>query len=1269
MSSKSDFTLPESVMPYVNEIAERLASGHAAVMIGAGFSRNAVKVVPSAPDFPTWHDLSDCLYEKLHGCKPTDATHHYLSPLKLADEVRAAFGSPVLDQLVRAEIPDEQHEPSELHVEILKLPWTDVFTVNYDTLLERASKKVAERRYDLVLCEQDLVVTSQPRIVKLHGSLPSTRPFVLSEEDYRRYSQEQAPFVNTVQQALLENTLCLIGFSGEDPNFQQWLGWVRDNLGPNSPYVYLVGILSLTAAQRQLLQMRNVIPVDLGCGSSGDNDHTAALSAFFRHLRNAVQTTKEAVTWPDPRQMWTKRTGSVEELTSKWRNQRLAYPNWVVPPDKSREDLYYQLLVEQFGTAFLSAESPVPASSSDLELLYELNWVLQHALLPIFNHLIPAYRRILQRYNPFPMVLDSQPAVVTPEFPGDEQLHWSELSTKWIDLSIAVLRWCREEGQDDDWRSADGILDKVQQHLSPQQLAFWHHERCLKALFEFDVPLLKQRLNAWPKNNSLPFAEVKRAALMAEIGQLPEAQLILEEALASIRVSQHLVPVTSDYGLVSQEAHAMFLLHQVYACRQFSERQPQRRAASQHSFRDRWIELKRFQCDPWKELELFEARLQSRTPNRPLAQRRRTFDIGRISETFSLGSADDKPRCGYEFLRWCEEAAVPSCLRRLDIAQKQTKLSATAIGQYSWYWAVTSILRTGQSETADSALPRSGLVVYSSVAIDEWVTRLLALFERLRPQLYQGDQGQPTDLSLRAVRLVPEILSRLCTKCSEKQREMIFRFLMGLYENPIIYEGAANLTTRLLGSFSEAELVAHMPTLVNACVFTSDNALLKEAYVEPFLCLASRRGPLQQSTRPAFEAEAIAKLLDLAESGTDAQRFRACLRLACLYDWGLLGPDRTNRFATALWSRRDADGFPADTKFGRSSFLGLPAPRGTNAVDLFREYVQKAQIPGTLPVLYQFAVDGVTVEITRGDIPLCGDILRATKRSGGHGHVDWTVAEAVSLFGKLLSWWNTGKEYLRRPSVEEPFDIRREFLARYANLVRMLASVVGPRLIGCSDENLLGALRQLLGELDEYGVSGLQAWAGCAPALPDTTRSVAERVRRNLSSSDRDRVEDAVEAAMILLSAEAEAPAPGNAALGCLVTQQVLWRRELALDHILGRMALLTRDSPRCLTSEMMSDLLLGLEGLLVDSDPRDAKLSEDECATRLGYRRNAAALASGLYVHCVQAGEQMPEVLLRWQKVCLDPEEFAEIRTAWSSGSSANAAPRTTPPEPSLED
>src|SRR5207237_1383627 len=101
-------------------------------------------------------------------------------------------------------VPDHAWEPGPSHRGLLDLPWTDVLTTNYDTLLERAASGVNTRAYEPVLTFGDIARATAPRIIKLHGTVPRG-PFILAEEDYRRYPAEHAPLVNLARQIFLEN--------------------------------------------------------------------------------------------------------------------------------------------------------------------------------------------------------------------------------------------------------------------------------------------------------------------------------------------------------------------------------------------------------------------------------------------------------------------------------------------------------------------------------------------------------------------------------------------------------------------------------------------------------------------------------------------------------------------------------------------------------------------------------------------------------------------------------------------------------------------------------------------------------------------------------------------------------------------------------------------------------------------------------------------------------------------------------------------------------
>jgi hypothetical protein len=244
----------------------RWPHSRAALMVGAGVSLNADRNPGATQNFPLWFDLAKAMFELLHP-RTTESQTEYenkfkgLNPTRIASEFEAAFGAPRLNQLLKTKIPDGQFRPGAVHQLMLELPWRDVFTVNYDTLLERT--ETPGRPYQLVTMPSELLHASSPRIIKLHGSFPSQSPFIITEEDFRSYPNNFAPFVNTVQQSLLENTFVLLGFSGDDPNFLAWSGWIRDELGSAHAPIYLVGALNLTDPQRALLARRDIIPIDL----------------------------------------------------------------------------------------------------------------------------------------------------------------------------------------------------------------------------------------------------------------------------------------------------------------------------------------------------------------------------------------------------------------------------------------------------------------------------------------------------------------------------------------------------------------------------------------------------------------------------------------------------------------------------------------------------------------------------------------------------------------------------------------------------------------------------------------------------------------------------------------------------------------------------------------------------------------------------------------------------------------------------------------------
>lgn len=366
------------------------------------------------------------------------------------------------------EIPTCKHYiPDDLHIRLLRLPWRDIFTTNWDTLLERTRSFVADRAYGVVRTHNEIASAPKPRIVKLHGSFPAHTPFILTEEDYRTYPNRFAPFVNTVQQSIMETVFCLIGFSGDDPNFLSWSGWVRDNLRESAPKIYLAGWLDLSPHRRRMLEDRNVVPIDVA-------NHPQA-SKWPEHLRYryanewVIHTLEygqpyETTNWPSPPDLprlpvpsilqpvedvtidapvdehtvnfrpldKDPLTKEVRNIVQIWEHNRRIYPGWIfLPPNKH---LLLTQSLNECESAILKACSTFPVLER-LSALKELVWRREILLHPISKQLEKVIQTTLNEIDCQNRKIDGV---------DNQAVSWANVRESWRDLALALLTAARQ---------------------------------------------------------------------------------------------------------------------------------------------------------------------------------------------------------------------------------------------------------------------------------------------------------------------------------------------------------------------------------------------------------------------------------------------------------------------------------------------------------------------------------------------------------------------------------------------------------------------------------------------------------------------------------------------------------------------------------------------------------------------------------------------------------------------------------------------------------
>ncbi len=1140
--------------------------------------------------------------------------------------------------MLRDAIPDLQHEPSPLHAALLDLPWSDVFTTNYDTLLERARRSVISQRYDLVLKPDDLGHSNRPRIVKLHGSLPSERPFIITDEDYRRYPNLSGAFVNAVRQALLENTLCLVGFSGDDPNFLHWIGWLHDNLGHlNSSKTYLVGLLHLSPAQKTLLERRNIIPVDMSLCPDVRGDHYQALQHFLSYLK-LRRARDSQLAWPargnhDPQPPAT--TDDPRTLVAMWKAQRLRYPGWVVLPEDLRLSLWHttRRCLEEVPT------TPAPFSAGlDLEFAFELTWRSAKCLCPIFDNHAAFLDATIDRHWQATASNASRHALP----PG---LTLEDVRHKCHYLLLAMMRYYREEGLSAKWGDACARIQAVLPTVTPELKAQFYYERALFALFALDLQQLTNSLADWPRNNALPFWEAKKAGLFAEIGHLNDARHILRQSLDTIREKLNLTPPRMDYTLLSQESFVMYLLHAVSQPWFLHDSDQLATHTQRREFQERWHVLQQYKCDPWHATETFAHQLQR--PHAPTSDvtERPAFDIGLSIQTHSPKRGDRDAMAAYNFLRFSEDAGIPFRVPGCALTAKSATGILTRIADYSSYWALATLVRIGDDKAVEEIFDRPSLARMSTSAVDSLIERYLQALRGATADVIAGDRLRAPTFGTLLAGVLPEILSRLCCKSSLEARTRLLEWLLEIYrsEHRSHYRGIRRLVRRLLKSSAGSDGVSRIPQLLEFPMRTDGNALEQREYPNPFDFLDLSKA--WEMDGAAVHDMPLASFFNGAASDSPAVRKWAVSTLGCLHEAGLLSGADARRFGAVLWSRVDDDGLPAGTNYNyRIAFMSLPHPGGVEPAESFIRYVRAARFPkqeSKTRTTIQFGGDD--------DVAICYDIREARE-------VHWSRDDVYSIVHRLVEWWDVDKAHWRRaPAKELVPSIRQGLERRLAELVRTLAAIVMRCRESFDDEDTRESVKRVAEECRAYGVPALRLEVACAYAFGVARGSILQSVEDAMASSCRRCVIDALEA-MDIVSQQAVSESTKGDLMRLLGAAggMIRWRPDTALEATLKAVGDVVKKHPETFAAGVERDVLTGLGYLVTETavgatSGRDSDGSgRQDVSRRLIVRRAAAGLARRLYEHYGRGGRAIPDIIGAWEKVCRSDSEFVEIKTEW---------------------
>ena len=236
--------------------------GRVSVLVGSGFTKNAYAGASN------WAELLKDMVNELYGTEITNKTDYKeilrkKGYLKVVDEYIESKGCrEAIEVYIEEHIPyvytdkaiirlttDDKVELHKVdfntHIELISCDeFQNIFTTNYDNFLEFAST-LNGGTVVVIKSGYELSNYKKGTIIKIHGSLvenadsmtedfefdgDKSRRYIISSEDYRDYKQKHEALSSYMRIALLTGKFCLIGFSGDDPNYREWLNWVKDIL-------------------------------------------------------------------------------------------------------------------------------------------------------------------------------------------------------------------------------------------------------------------------------------------------------------------------------------------------------------------------------------------------------------------------------------------------------------------------------------------------------------------------------------------------------------------------------------------------------------------------------------------------------------------------------------------------------------------------------------------------------------------------------------------------------------------------------------------------------------------------------------------------------------------------------------------------------------------------------------------------------------------------------------------------------------------------------
>jgi hypothetical protein len=220
--------MPHDLVP--PELLDRFQSRGCVLFVGAGVSTES--------GLPSGRQFKDMLIDK------TSYPRREVPLRKVAQAFEDSIDRPSLIELITGQFGKKVQSPGQSYGLIAQLAkqgyFTHIVTTNYDSMLEDV---LTSCDCEFHLSKRDTDVSSagsKIHLIKLHGSVNDIETIVISEEDYRDFFRKRPVLGNLLGLLLAEKTFVFLGYSLEDPDFDQIYHDITSTLGDFQRLSYAV---------------------------------------------------------------------------------------------------------------------------------------------------------------------------------------------------------------------------------------------------------------------------------------------------------------------------------------------------------------------------------------------------------------------------------------------------------------------------------------------------------------------------------------------------------------------------------------------------------------------------------------------------------------------------------------------------------------------------------------------------------------------------------------------------------------------------------------------------------------------------------------------------------------------------------------------------------------------------------------------------------------------------------------------------------------------